>query len=180
MTRIALQGTLAADARDDLAGAFAQNTSALWGGAADLVLGVRYPYSRADARRVEDPATGRPISLDERWDAWTGSARLLAPLVSDRRHVVYTGLSQGVRAPTIRDLTSFGVARSDEIEIPAPNLDNEEFLTYEIGWKSRTRDWIQHLGYYYTQIDGLIVKTATGRERVVEALGAVLCADGVV
>ncbi len=165
LTRIGLQGPLAADADYDLAGAFAQNTVTLWDGAADLVLGARYTYARADARRVEDPATGEPISLDERWDALTGSARLLVPLTADRRHVVYAGLSQGFRAPTIHDLTSFGVARSDEIEIPAPDLDNEEFLTYEIGWKSRTRDWVIQLGYYYTQIDGLIVKTATGRER---------------
>ena len=164
-TRIGLQGPLAADAYFDLAGVFAQNTTTLGNDLADLVLGARYTYARADARRVEDPATGKPISLDEQWHAITGSARLLVPLTEDRRHVVYAGLSQGFRAPTIHDLTSFGVARSDEIEIPAPGLDNEEFLTYEIGWKSRTRDWVVQLGYYYTQIDGLIVKTATGRER---------------
>ncbi len=164
-TRIGLQGPLAADAYFDLAGVFAQNTITLGDDLADLVLGARYTYARADARRVEDPATGEPISLDEQWSAIRGSARLLVPLTEDRRHVVYAGLSQGFRAPTIHDLTSFGVARSDEIEIPAPDLDNEEFLTYEIGWKSRTRDWVIQLGYYYTQIDGLIVKTATGRER---------------
>ncbi len=164
-TRIGLQGPLAADAYFDLAGVFAQNTITLGDDRADLVLGARYTYARADARRVEDPATGGPISLDEQWQAITGSARLLVPLTADRRHVVYAGLSQGFRAPTIHDLTSFGVARSDEIEIPAPDLDNEEFLTYEIGWKSRTPDWVVQLGYYYTQIDGLIVKTATGRER---------------
>jgi hemoglobin/transferrin/lactoferrin receptor protein len=165
LTRIGLQGPLAARGDVDLAGAFAQNTVTLGDDWVDVLLGARYTYSHADARRVEDPATGEPISLDKRWDALTGSARLLLPLTPDRRHVVYTGLSQGFRAPTLHDLTSFGVARSDELEIPSPDLDNEEYLTYEIGWKSRTRNWVVQLGYYYTQIDGLIVKTATGRER---------------
>jgi hemoglobin/transferrin/lactoferrin receptor protein len=160
-----LQGPVAGDAQYDLAGAFAQNTTPLAGGVADLIVGARYTYARADAKEVEDPATGQPTTVREDWDAVTGNLRLLWPVTEDRRHVAYAGVAQAFRAPTVHDLTSFGVARSDEIEIPSPELDTEDYVTYELGWKSRTKDWVVQLAYYYTQVDGLIVKTATGRER---------------
>ncbi len=164
-TRIKLQGPVAGSARYDMGGFFAQNTTSLMNGFADLVLGLRYTHVQADARQVEDPATGNPIALKETWDATTGSVRLLLPVTVDRQHVVFAGITQSFRAPSIHDLTSFGIARSDEIEIPAPDLDTENFVTYELGWKSRTRAWRFQASYYYTDIDGLIVKTPTGAQR---------------
>jgi len=76
---------------------------------------------------------------------------------------VYAGLSQGFRAPNLSDLTRLDTARSTEIETPSPDLDPERYLAGEIGFKSRTARLTSQVSYYYTAIDGMIVRTPTGR-----------------
>ena len=76
---------------------------------------------------------------------------------------VFGGVSQGFRAPSLMDLTRFDVARTKEIEIPSPNLEPEHFLSYEIGAKAEYQDFTLQASYFYTVIEGLIVRQPTGR-----------------
>jgi hemoglobin/transferrin/lactoferrin receptor protein len=163
LDKIEIQGPVADDASYETAGVFVEDTLHLFGGAVDLVPGLRYTSARADADRVKDPLTGKATSLDGSWDALVGSFRVLYPLTANRRQVVFTGVSQGFRAPNLSDLTRFDTARSTEIETPVTDLDPEKFLSYEVGVKSRFSRLTSQATYYYTTIDNMIVRTPTGR-----------------
>lgn len=155
-----IQGPVADDANYDLLGVFVQDALPV-GDRAELLLGGRYTFAAAEADRVRDPSTTALIDLHDDWDQFTGSARLRVDL--DERHWnVYTGVSQGFRAPNLSDLTSFGTARSGEAEIPTPGLSPEHYLAYEVGTKVRTDDVNASLAWYYTDIDDQIARFPTG------------------
>lgn len=162
---VGVQGPIADDATYDLAGLFAQNTLSFFDGGLDVIPGIRGSYAAANANRVEDPATGAPTSFSGDWRSLVGSLRMLAPVAPDRRHAFYGGVSQGFRAPNLSDLTRFDIARTSEIEIPAPNPDPEQYVTYEVGFRSRLERLVSRIGCYYTSIDGMIVRTPTGAIR---------------
>ncbi len=167
MKKKEIQGPVADNAVYDSLGVFAEDTMTLWDGGLDLVPGVRYAYSRVDADRVKDVLTGKRVTMDDEWNAVVGSLRVLYPLTVDRRHVAFAGVAQGFRAPNLSDLTRMDSARSNEIETPAPGLEPEHYIEYEAGVKSRFDRLTAQVCYYRTLIDGMIVRTPTGR--VIEA-----------
>jgi hemoglobin/transferrin/lactoferrin receptor protein len=161
-TGSAIQGPVADDATYVLAGLFVQDEIPI-SDRFDLILGARYNYARADADKVEDPQTGTPISITDRWSQLTGSARALYRLDEEARWAVYGGISQAFRAPNLSDLTRLDTARSNEIETPAPGLDPENFLAFELGVKTRHETIWGEGAVFYTLIDDMIVRTPTGR-----------------
>jgi hemoglobin/transferrin/lactoferrin receptor protein len=160
---VEIQGPVADDATYETAGVYAQDTVALLDGALELVPGARYTRNRCDAGRVKDPVSGDAVSVEDDWDALAGSLRLLAPLARDRSHVLYGGVSQGFRAPNLSDLTRLDTARSNEVETPAPGLDPENYVAWEIGLRCRIERVRLQTGYYYTTIEDMIVRAPTGR-----------------
>lgn len=103
------------------------------------------------------------IRLGKAFDAFSASLRVRLDVT--RSWNFYGGVSQGFRAPNLSDFTSFELARSGELETPAPNLDPEYYTSFEIGTKAQIEPW--HLSffaaYYYTLIDDQIVRYPTGR-----------------
>ena len=160
---VEIQGPVADDASYDLAGIFAQDTITCLDDRLDVIPGLRYTLAAAEADRVKDPISGSQTSFKRDWQDASGSLRLLLPLVPDRRHVSYADVSQGFRAPSLSDLSRFDIARSGELEIPSTDLDPERYVTCEIGFKSRTDQLVSQISYYYTTVDGMIVRTPTGR-----------------
>jgi hemoglobin/transferrin/lactoferrin receptor protein len=158
-----IQGPVADNAIYDSVGIFAEDTITLMEGGLEVVPGVRYAYSRVDADRVKDALTGKPVTVEDEWGAVVGSLRVLYPLTADRRHVAFAGVAQGYRAPNLSDLTRLDSARSNEIETPSPDLDPERYAEYEAGVKSRFKRFTAQACYYYTKIDGMIIRTPTGR-----------------
>jgi hemoglobin/transferrin/lactoferrin receptor protein len=158
-----IQGPVADDATYESAGLYVADTVRLFDGGLDLIPGVRYTYSRADADKVKDPVTGKAMGVNGDWDSVSGSLRLLKPLTADRRHVLFSGISQGFRAPNLSDLTRLDTARSNEIETPVSDLDPETYVAYEIGFKNRFDRLVSRVSYYYTTIDNMIVRAPTGR-----------------
>lgn len=154
-----IQGPLADDASYDLLGVYVQNALAL-GEAAELQVGVRYTYAEADADSVRDPVTSTRIALADSWDELTGSVHLRVDVTESWN--VYGGVSQGFRAPSLSDLTSFSLARSGEQEVPSPGLDAEHYVGYEVGTKIRRDDVSVRAAYYYTDIDDQIARFPTG------------------
>lgn len=157
----AIQGPVADDATYDLVGVYLQDAIPLTD-CVELILGGRYTYAQADANDVQDPDTGRKISLTDDWNALVGSARLNWFVDDERRWNVFGGVSQGFRAPNLSDLTRLDTARSNEIETPAPGLSPENFISYEAGVKTLYDDFAAQVGYYYTDIRDMIVRTPTG------------------
>lgn len=161
--KVEIQGPVADDATYDLVGVFVEDTVRLLDGGVDLIPGARYTHAGTDADRVKDPVTGSATTLNDDWDASTLSLRALVPLTDDRDHVLFTSLAQGFRAPNLSDLTRLDTARSNEIETPSPGLDPEEYWSFEVGAKSRLARLESQISYYYTWIDGMIVRAPTGQ-----------------
>ncbi len=158
----AIQGPVADNADYDLAGLFLRDTIQV-SERMTLILGVRGEYAAADADRVEDPATGGIIAISDNWRHVVGSAQLIYALRRDHALKAFAGVSQGYRAPNLSDLTRFDIARSNEIEVPAPDLDPETFVTSELGLRFAHCRLSGSVSGYYTDISDLIIRTSTGR-----------------
>jgi hemoglobin/transferrin/lactoferrin receptor protein len=156
----AIQGPVGDDASYDLLGLFIQDQIPL-GERFELTLGGRFTYAQAEANSVVDPDTGDAGSIDDDWSSFVGSARL-ACFVVPEHWTLYTGVSQGFRAPNLSDLTRLDTARSNELEIPSPGLDPEYFTSYEVGVKGAYEAFTLQAAYYYTVIDEMIVRAPTG------------------
>lgn len=144
-------------------GLFVQNTFATLGDKLEIVPGLRYSHSRARAADVADSSSGQRVDLDSSWDALVGSLRVLYALSENRRQVLFAGVSQGFRAPNLSDLTRFDSARSGEVETPATDLDSEDYLAFEAGLKLGFERLDTRISLHHTRIDGMIVRTPTGR-----------------
>ena len=162
LEKASIQGPVADDADYVTLAAFLQNQLPL-GDKAELIMGLRYTESNADARSVENPLTGQRTSIKGDWEKLTGSVRYSRRIGNTGKTRVFAGISQGFRAPNLSDLTRFDSARSNEFEIPVSGIDDEEFVTYELGTKIIRDKWDGQLSVFYTSIDELIIRTPTGR-----------------
>ncbi len=162
LDKIEIQGTVADDASYDIAGFFLQDTISCLDGRLDIIPGFRYTFASAEADKVKDPVGSQQISLKDDWQSVASSLRFLVPLTQDRNHVFYANVSQGFRAPSLMDLTRYDIARSNEKEQPSPDLDPEQYVAYEIGFKTRIEKLVSQISYYYTTIDDMIIRTPTG------------------
>lgn len=159
-----IQGPVADDARYHLAGLYLQNRLPLSADErVEIVAGARYTYARAEANRVKDPTTGDPFRIDDDWNAVAGSVRCLARFGADGRSLVYSGVSQGFRAPNLSDVSRLDIARSNEIEVPTRDLDPEYYTSFEVGLRLDAEPVRLEAAVYHTAIDGMIVRAPTGR-----------------
>jgi hemoglobin/transferrin/lactoferrin receptor protein len=127
-------------------------------------LGGRYTHVAARVGRYEDPLSGRPARFDDAWGAFVGSIR--AAYTGGERFpgMLWIGLSEAFRAPNIADVSRFGASRSNEIEVAAPTLDAEKFLTLELGGRFAMSRVSGSATAYYTRIRDFITSTPTGAQ----------------
>ena len=165
-----IQGPVADDATYDLAGAYLENRLPRLG-PVDLILGGRFNYAAADARRVRDPRSGATTRVTADWHALLASLRGVVRLDSAGRHNLFAGLSESFRAPNLSDLTRFDIAEGGQIETPAPGLESEFFVTAEAGWRTRHDHGSASVAAFHTVIRNQIIRTPTGA--LVEGLAEV-------
>ncbi len=162
VTQSAIQGPVGDGATYDLFGAWLQIelplTSRLM-----LIPGTRFEFAKASADRVEDPVTGEPITAGGEWNDMVSGLRLLYALDAGGSWNLFAGVAQGFRAPNISDLTRFDSARTSEIETPTPGIGPERFVSTEAGIRAETAALSAQLALFYTRINGMIVRTLTGR-----------------
>jgi hemoglobin/transferrin/lactoferrin receptor protein len=170
LNAIDIQGPVADDATYDLAGAYLENRLPRLG-PVDLILGGRFNYAAADARRVRDPRSGATTRVTADWHALLASLRGVVRLDSAGRHNLFAGLSESFRAPNLSDLTRFDIAEGGQIETPAPGLEPEFFVTAEAGWRTRHERWSGTIAAFHTVIRNQIIRTPTGA--LVEGLAEV-------
>lgn len=168
--RAKIQGPVGDDGIYHLGSTFF-NTSTPVGDKLTVDVGGRYTYAETEINRVEDPETGAPIQIEDSWDNVVGSGRLSYQLSDSGQTRLFAGVSQAFRAPNFSDLSRLDTNRSNEIETPAPNLEPEEFLSYEIGLKAQSERLAGSLSYFYTNVNNLILRTPTGE--IVEGLDEV-------
>lgn len=166
-----IQGPVADDASYIIADAFVQKQTTI-GDNGELVAGMRYTWSRADANSVQNPTTGERMAVGGLWNKTTASLRYSRDVGAtsvgaasgrDTSVRLFAGISQGFRAPNLADLTRFDSARSNEIETPVDSLEPERFLTYEFGAKLESSNWSTQASIYHTSIDDMIIRMPTGR-----------------
>jgi hemoglobin/transferrin/lactoferrin receptor protein len=133
-----------------------------WHARSELTFGLRRTSADVRARSVLDPATGEPFQIDESWSATVANVGASWAFVPDRV-ALFANVSQGFRAPNLSDLSRFDSARSNEIEVPVRGLEEERFLSREIGFKVRTPQSRVQLAYFDTDIEGQIQRVPTGR-----------------
>lgn len=158
-----IQGPVGDDSSYDLADAFIQDKITL-GSRTDLYLGGRFSYAAADVGRAKNAATGKAFSFSDDWSTLVGSARVLQHVLKDDALNLYGGVAQGFRAPNLSDLSRFDIARSNELEVPSPSLEPEDFVNFELGLRSQLDRLEFGAAAFYTLIDGMIVRQPTGRE----------------
>ncbi|MDF1825825.1 MAG: TonB-dependent receptor [Verrucomicrobiales bacterium] len=160
--RVRIQGPIGDDSSFDQFGLFLQNDIDLTE-RLGLSIGGRFSQVKADVGRYEDPATGAAASFSDSWSTTVGSARMSYDLTGNDEYSIFAGISESFRAPNLADLSRSGGSRSDEIESAAVQLEPEQFLTYEIGMKVRTKNLISNFSIYRTNISDFITSTPTGR-----------------
>ncbi len=157
------RGPIADDSSYDLLGIYIQDSIRAHE-RVEVILGGRFNHIQAQADQVDpDPSTNPVLGeLDEEFNAAVGSVRVIFEATDELN--LFGGASQGFRAPNLADLTRLDVARSGEVETPSPDLDPEEFINFEIGAKTDIEELhLQaYISYYYTIIDGMIVRFPTG------------------
>ncbi len=159
-----IQGPVGDDASYDLFGAYVQDHVAYrcW----EVIGGVRFTYAAAEANRVDNPAVagsdptapGGVIRVANDWTNVSGSLRALYHV--SRQWSVYGGVSQAFRTPSLHDLTS--LESSSVVETPAPDLEPEQFVAFELGVKTEQRRLRAGLAAWYTLLDDTIVRSPTG------------------
>ena len=161
LNAVDIQGPVADDATYDLAGAYLENRLPRLG-PVDLILGGRFNYAAADARRVRDPRSGATTRVTADWHSLLASLRGVVRLDSAGRHNLFAGLSESFRAPNLSDLTRFDIAEGGQIETPAPGLEPEFFVTAEAGWRTRHDHGSASVAAFHTVIRNQIIRTPTG------------------
>lgn len=160
LTSTGIQGVVGDDATYDLGGLYIQDEWAL-SKTLSIVAGLRATYAAVDANRVASSSASNAtaIGINDDWFAVVGSIRAVDKL--DDKHSIYGGISQGFRAPNLSDLTRLDIARTNELEVPSPNLDPEHAMTFEIGIKGHGTLAFD-AAYYYTVLDDIIIRRPTG------------------
>jgi hemoglobin/transferrin/lactoferrin receptor protein len=159
LNSVQIQGPVGDNANYDLFGAFLQDEVSLTA-FLDVTAGLRFTWASAFAGEVQDPVTGLPIEVKDRWSNVSGSIRALVKPADEVS--LFAGVSQGFRAPNLSDLTRLDDARSDEIETPSPGLAPEIFLALEFGVKVDREPLWAEIGLFYTIIHDGIIRYPTG------------------
>jgi hemoglobin/transferrin/lactoferrin receptor protein len=154
-------GAVADDASYDLLGIFLQDSIDV-GERFHLILGGRYTHVRAVAGKFRNPVGGAVTAYSNEWQNFSASARFIVDLDERDRYQLFGGVSQSFRAPNLSDLTRDDLSATGIIEIPSTGLNPEIYLTYEIGLKAQTESVTASFAYFFTQIEDMIVRRATG------------------
>ncbi|MES2657300.1 MAG: TonB-dependent receptor [Verrucomicrobiota bacterium] len=144
---------IADDSEYDLLGVFTQY---LWKPVDrfEITAGARYTYAEATLGRYSGGT-----NESRHWDDVVGSLRGIYTL--NTCWSIYGGASQAFRAPNLDDLTGNLAAKSGGPVLGDPNVDPENFLTYELGTRHQTETTAFNLAVFYTDVDDLIVSAYT-------------------
>ncbi len=159
-----IQGPIGDDASYDLLGVYVQNQ--IRRGRWEWIAGARFTYAAASADRVDnqavagtDPSTpGNVISVDNDWTNVVGSLRSIYHV--SKRWNLYGGLSQGFRTPSLHDLTALD--ETSAVETPAPGLDPEKYVSFELGVKTEQDRIRGGISGWYTLLEDSIIRSPTG------------------
>ena len=152
-----IQGTVGDDSTYDIFGFYFQDEISI-SDKLEMLIGMRYSYVALDSDKVEDPDTGNQIDITADWEGLVGNLRFM--YYPSNNWNIFTGVSQGFRAPNLSDMTRFQA--DSTFETPTEGLDDEDFITFEVGGKADFKKWTAQASYYYTIVEDMLVRSPTG------------------
>ena len=161
LQRVRLQGPVGTDARYDQAGGFVKAIAEL-SPKLTLEASARASLIAADVGQFADPVTGLAIDFSDDWFDLSGSVRAIYRAGD---HRIWGAYSRSFRAPNIADISRFGRSRSTEIEVASLDLAEEQFDTFEVGYRFAGDGAVLGVGVYTTALDGYIATVPTGQIR---------------
>ena len=167
------QGPLAADADYDRFGLYLNHNLETQFGCT-FESGIRYSSIQADLHRYylsnDDVATLEAPSV-QKYQKFTGSLRASTEITDNL--LLFTGLSQGFRPPSLYDLTS--TDETSIAETPDTRISPEKFIQAEIGLRGLSSALEWQFFAYHTWIDDMITRspfTATdGKTKAIKSNG---------
>jgi hemoglobin/transferrin/lactoferrin receptor protein len=158
--QIKRQGTVADASSYDQVGAYIQDTIK-WN-KFEFTGGGRYNYASVHLGKGFNDATGMNVdNFNNAWDTFVGNFKTIYNLTENLN--LFTGVSQGWRAPNVYDMSGEEWTRSHEIQTYSLGLKPEHFVTYEGGFKTKFKNFNSSATYFYTDIDNMIERAPTGQ-----------------
>lgn len=161
ISSIEIQGPVADDSAYTLFDFYIQNEYPLLD-SLDMIIGGRFTHAAVDAEKIKNPVTGSQTSFSNDWNNLAGSARFLYHIDESDHWKAFAGVSQGFRAPNLSDLTRLDTALSGELETSSTDLKPEQYISYEIGFKTDYENGSAQLAYFYTDVNDMIIRAPTG------------------
>lgn len=143
------------DSTYELFGAYAQYIRPI-GESFEITAGLRYTHAKADIGKLFDPTPGvlTDISAEDSWNDLSASLR--ATYKIDEQKMLYGGISQAFRSPNLIDLSGNLTSGSGVAAAGSLNVDPEEFITTELGYRQENETSGFALAVFYTDISDLI------------------------
>ncbi len=118
-------------------------------GATEVNLGARFSQARAKVSEYLNSNSGQVESLNKDWSNLSMGISAHKDLGNLR---LFGGINQGFRAPNLSDLTKYGTARSGVQSQPAPDLDDEKFISCDLGFRVGSNQHHLEVDLYHTTI----------------------------
>ncbi|MFD2255355.1 TonB-dependent receptor plug domain-containing protein [Luteolibacter algae] len=144
---------VADDSSYDLFGAYAQYIRPI-GEKWELTGGVRFTHASADLGKFYDSNTRMDHSASDSWDDVSASLRAIYKV--DDKSMIFGGLSQAFRAPNLNDLSGNLTSRSGMNSTGSLEVEPEEFLTAELGYRENRERSGYSASIFYTHVSDVI------------------------
>lgn len=141
------------DSSYDLFGAYAQYIRPI-GDRFELTAGIRYTHARAEIGKVYDTVAKIDRAADASWDDVSASIRGTYKI--DAKRMIFGGVSQAFRAPNLNDLTGNVTSRSGLAATGSLDVEPEEFVTTELGYRQDGETSGFSAAVFYTEISDVI------------------------
>ena len=153
------------DSTYELFGAYAQYIRPI-GESFEITAGLRYTNAKADIGTFFNPAVGADISTEDSWNDLSASLR--ATYKIDDHKILYGGISQAFRSPNLNDLTGNLTSGSGVPVSGALDLEPENFITTELGYRQESDKSGMALAVFYTDISDQIaaIRAIPGGPRI--------------
>lgn len=110
--------------------------------------------------RITDTTLGK---VNVHPSALVGNLTLLYTI--QKKHSVFVSFNNSFRAPNIDDMGTLGIV-DFRYEVPAYNLNPEQSLNYELGYKYRSRKINATANLFYMQLQNLITRVRLANEQI--------------
>ncbi|EGU44232.1 TonB-dependent hemoglobin/transferrin/lactoferrin family receptor [Vibrio splendidus] len=140
-------------------GFFAQNEMTI--GNWMITPGVRFDGFETDPGDTSQNPSGNPAEDYAKYSDSAVTGRLGTTYTLNDQNKILGQISQGFRAPDFQELYySFGNPAHGYLNAPNPDLEAEESISYELGWRHNTNYSSSEIAIFYSDYDNFIDNVA--------------------